>query len=198
MSNFLDKYEISVYMIIISIFLLFGIGFTYALVGQQQTLAKMAATKESISNMETTDKILISAALNQNCSDRTFSIEFRQSNSKDIRVLEAAVQSQFGKVLAEIPKNRGDFNSETEFILRGNGFLTKKKSLNNTPILDFGVLTGGDLNKDAQINQKDIILMNQKIKAKAKIDPLYDLNCDGKIDNQDGELLKASVGKVSD
>lgn len=197
-----DSYEKKVYSLLLIIFLIFASVFTFLLIERQESVSDRAGAKTSGNNSSTS--MLIVATIPPGCSGQIFSLEYRQANTKDFRSLEAAIAAKAGQISLGLPKDRGNFNLETEFVIRGQNYLTKRKSIGESDIIDFGPLTGGDFNNDKQINQKDLDALNQQInflknpKLKTPFNSKYDLNCDGSIDSADLDFLKVSFGKVGD
>ena len=195
----IDQYEVNIYGVLVVLFLVFAIGYTVLIVRQQQIISQMASAKEKAQFGPTilTDTITLNAKIEPLCGDQVFSVDSRQANSADLRTLIASVTSNQGNLEIEIDRNTNNVNADTEFIIRGQNYLAKKKSLGDANDLDFGNLIPGDVTGDGKITQKDSELLSQKIKT-TRIDTKFDLNCDGKVDTSDLEIINASLGKIAD
>lgn len=196
----LDQYEINIYAVLVVLFLIFSVGYTVLIVRQQQTISQLVSAKEPPKGDRSnhSDVVTIKAHISPSCTGQIFSLEYRQANTQDIRPLEASLKSNGGQITAVVDRSRGNFNADTEYIIRSQTYLSKRKSLDDNAVVNFNDLVAGDLNNDSKINQKDLDLLNQKIKTGKLDDVKYDLNCDQSLDESDRLLLNSSVGKVSD
>jgi hypothetical protein len=194
-----DQYEVNIYGVLVVLFLVFAIGYTVLIVRQQQIISQMASAKSKadFGPPILTDSITLTASLTPQCTAHVFSIDSRQANTSNIRTLVASIMPQDGVIHADIDRHTNNINADTEFTVRGQGYLAKKKTLGENNELDFGQLIIGDVNGDAKITQKDIDAINLKIKA-AKYDAKYDMNCDEILDKTDAALVAEAVGKIAD